>query len=210
MNSGTHAQSDIAVAACFISDVRRWGDFETKWREALEDYGIAQSGFHMTDFVAHEGPFDRSDKERDGLIKRLVDIITERQDTVLGGMVSAVAKSDYDSLVTGRLREKLGVYRYTFAIQICMAMIEEWIREWNSRGEAIRYILDQMGKCKNEINGLFDDLIANDLAVHFGIESSGWSFDNRRMIVQLQSSDILAWEGNKYARDFHFSTTQPT
>ena len=124
-------------------------------------------------------------------------------------MVTAVSKSDYDQAIRGKLREKLGAHHYTFAIQSCLAQIEEWLRESTFSGQAIGYVFDWMGKGKNEINDLFDDLIANKLAVAFGIQSNGWTFGNRRSIVQLQASDILAWEGNKFARDHHFQKLSP-
>ncbi|MGO9967576.1 MAG: hypothetical protein ACLPY2_09915 [Bryobacteraceae bacterium] len=60
---------------------------------------------------------------------------------------------------------------------------------------------DQIGKGKNEINDLFDDLIEHKIAVHFGIEPRGWSFQNHRSVVQLQASDILAWEAHKYIKE---------
>jgi hypothetical protein len=200
-DSGTHAQSDVAVAACFVSDVRRWVKFERKWKSILAEAGILGSGFHMADFVARTSPFDTwSEGERDDVIKRLIATIGSN---VLDGMVTAVIKSDYDQLVTGKLREKLGHRHYTFAIQSCLAFIEQW-RVINSQ-EPIEFIFDQMGKGKNEINDLFDDLIANKLAHHFGIEPRGWSFQNRRVIVQLQSADILAWESNRYMREHQFT-----
>lgn len=204
-DSGTHLQSDVAVAACLISDVRRWELFETEWKSILSEAGILECGFHMADFVARKPPFDAwEESKRDDVIKELVAAIGSR---ALDGMVTAVIKSDYDRLVTGKLREKLGRHHYTFAIQSCLAFIEQW-RLLNSQ-ESIDFIFDQMGKGKNEINDLFDDLIEHKLAVQFGIEPRGWSFRNRKFVVQLQGSDILAWEANKYIRENQFTGKPP-
>jgi hypothetical protein len=49
-DSGTHAQSDVAIAGCYISTVEQWQEFRRNWDEinAREDFGV----FHMADFVA--------------------------------------------------------------------------------------------------------------------------------------------------------------
>ena len=170
-DSGTHNESDIAVAACFLSDVPRWTDFEKAWNAALHDAGLLDKGFHMADFVARQSPYRWNDPSKhDEVIKKLIGIIN---DHALGGMVTAVSKADYDQTIQGKLREKLGSRHYTFAIQGCLAQIEEWLRGSTFSGEAIGYVFDQMGKGKNEINNLFDDLLANKLAVHFGIDRTG-------------------------------------
>ena len=75
-DSGTHKESDIAVAACFISDVRRWTEFEADWNSALRDAEIDKYGFHMADFVAHQPPYKWDDPNKhDEVIKTLIGII---------------------------------------------------------------------------------------------------------------------------------------
>lgn len=154
-DSGTDLKSAVAVAACYISDVRRWDRFAAEWKSVLSDAGILGCGFHMADFVAHKPPFDAWERaKRDDVIRGLVSTIGSH---ALDGMVTAVIKSDYDRFVTGKLREKLGGYHYTFAVQSCLDFIEKW-RGFNSR-EPIQFIFDQMGKGRGEINDLFDSLI---------------------------------------------------
>lgn len=124
-DSGTHTQSDIAIAACSVSDVMRWEFFESEWNAVLDETGIREPGFHMAEFVARQSPFDRwNDEKRDRVLKALIGVINRRH--VLAGMVTAVVKKDYDTLVVGKLREKLGHYHYTFAVQSCLALVEEW------------------------------------------------------------------------------------
>jgi hypothetical protein len=203
-DSGTHLESTIAVAACVVSDVRRWKQFEWAWLVVLEDAGISNVGFHMADFVAHKPPFDDwSANKRDQVIKALIEIINKY---VLGGMVTAVYKQDYDRFVSGRLREKLGTSHYTFAVQSCLAHIEAWMID-TSVAQPMQYVFDWMekGNGKHEIIDLFDDIAASNVAVNFGIEPKGYAFQHRKHIVPLQSADILAWEAYRYMRDHHFT-----
>jgi len=196
-DSGTHQQSAVAVAACFVSDHRRWGLFSADWNSVLTKEGIRETGFHMADFVARQPPFDWDDTRRDLALKRLIGII---RDHALVGMTTAVSKRDYDQLITGRLREKLGNNHYTFAVQSCMSHINEW-RHTLHDSQPYSYVFDQMGKGKNEINRFFEDMVGNNLTIHFGIEESGWSFQDRRQELPLQAADMLAWESYKYIRD---------
>ena len=54
-DSGTHTQSSIAVAACFVAPARQWEHFVRNWKEAdaAEQFGV----FHMADFVARKEQF---------------------------------------------------------------------------------------------------------------------------------------------------------
>jgi hypothetical protein len=205
-DSGTHQQSDIAVASCFISDVRRWKQFDTEWQTVLQEEGIADSGFHMADFVAQKPPFDGWGKtKRDRTVKGLVAVINK---CAIIGTTTALTKSDYDRFVTGKLRDKLGHNHYTFAVQSCMAHIEEW-RIGMLDTQPYEYVFDLMGKGKHEILDLFDSLIEHKLAVRFGIEPRGYSFQDRRSLLPLQASDILAWESNKYIREYQTTARTP-
>lgn len=197
-DSGTHQQSEIAIAACLISDVARWSDFELEWKAILEQRGILEHGFHMAEFVAKQPPFDWSDEIRDDTIQRLIAILIKFS---LAARASSVVKKDYDSLIVGRLREKLGHHHYTYAVQSCLAYIEEW-EKTSLLLQPTAYWFDQMTKGKGEIIRLFDDLLEFDKADNFGIEQYGWGFYNRRLVVPLQAADILAWESNKYMREY--------
>ena len=205
-DSGTHQQSEIAVAACYVSDVRRWTDYESAWLPILVDAGIEESGFHMADFVAHAKPYDTwSDDKRDKVLRAFISVINKY---AYEGAIAAVVKSDYDRLVTGKLREKLGEYHYTFAVQSCLAHIEYW-RKVRSDSQPVQYVFDRMSHGKHEIINLFDDIERRKTAVAFGIEPNGYAFQNRKYVVQLQATDILAWEAAKYMKVCQFTGKEP-
>lgn len=197
-DSGTHKESEYAVAACFVSDVKRWLKLDNVWREVLSDAGILDDGFHMAEFVAREKPFvGWSESKRKSVIVSLVDSINSN---ALGGFVSVVVKSDYDALVTGKLREKLGRFHYTFAVQSCLAYLEVWRRQWYM-DQPMDYEFDTVNEGKHEIIDLFDDIGKRKIATSFGIEPHGYGFRSSKRVFPLQAADILAWEGNKHMRD---------
>jgi hypothetical protein len=96
-DSGTHEQSEIAVAACYVSDVRRWTAYQSAWRSILMEAGIAEHGFHMADFVARAKPYDAwSDEKRDRVLHALLSVVKKY---AYEGAIAAVVKPDYDRLV---------------------------------------------------------------------------------------------------------------
>jgi len=195
--AGADGQSDTAVASCLVSDVMRWEEVEPAWKSVLEEFGIIDCGFDMTDFSAGNRPYSEWSKEkRDRLIPSLMN--TMRGGRVFSGIAVAIVKEDYERQVTGRLREKLGQYHYTFAVQTCLRLIEEW-RKRSAKSEPIHYVFDDQGMANREIFGLFDDLAKRKTGVSFGIESKGWSFVDRRVVVQLQPAHMLAGEFFEYA-----------
>lgn len=206
-DSGTDSGSPVAVAACFVSDVRRWTVFEAEWNAALETAGVRETGFHMADFVAHRPPFDWDEEKRNRTMRQLVGIVNHN---VLAGMATAVIKADYDRLVGGRLREKLGNLHYTFAVQGCLAYIEKWLKTTTIL-QPVAYFFDwtEDRECKRAINDLFDSILRHDLAAHFGVEPYGWGFYNRKLVVPLQAADILAWEARKYIQTSQFTGSKP-
>ena len=195
--AGADGQSDTAVASCLVSDVMRWEEVEPAWKSVLEEFGIIDCGFYMTDFSAGNQPYGEWSKEkRDRLIPALMN--TMRKDRVFSGIAVAIVKEDYDRQVTGKLREKLGQYHYTFAVQTCLRFIEEW-RNRSTVRQPMHYVFDDQGIANREIFGLFDDIAKRRTAVSFGIGSKGWSFVDRRAVVQLQPARMLAGEFFEYA-----------
>lgn len=203
-DSGTHKESEIAVAACLVSDVQRWAKLEPLWKDVLEGAGVLSQGFKMADFVAHKPPFDGwSQIKRDQVLKNLISLINSCS---LAGMITAVFKKDYDAVIQEPLLGKLGRYHYTFCVNSCIAHLGRWLV---LHRQPMDYIFDRMTKGKHEIDSLFDSLLEYDVNEPFGIAEDGWSYQSSRKIVQLQAADILAWEANKYMREFHGTTKEP-
>lgn len=199
-DSGTHPDSDIAVAAGFASEIGYWSAFESEWKAALSVAGILNEGFHSSEFEAQQKPTFSgwSNAKRDTLREALVKAIT---DHALVGVAAAVKKSDYDALVQGKLREKLGDHHYTFAVQACLYQLQGWMRYANYH-EPMQYVFDRMSnlKSKNEINLVFDDLYRHGIHNRFGIEPGGYSFESRKAFIPLQAADIIAWESFTYMK----------
>ena len=200
-DSGTHAQSPIAVAAGFIAPMLQWEHFAKDWKAADADEGFGV--FHMADFVARQKQFAlpewQDDRKRDRTLRRLINIIATRSNL---GFMTVVEKSAYDDEVPDALREKrkLGRNHYTFAVRMSMAKILKWRMKYRHK-EPIKFVFDQMSKGKGEINAVFEEALreGDEKALLHGISrDAGWSFESKDKTLPLQAADILAWETLHY------------
>ena len=71
-DSGTHSQSSVAVAACYVAPTDQWTHFERDWKLIADDEYIAV--LHMADFDRHKNPRAlrkanryHQDKNKDGI-----------------------------------------------------------------------------------------------------------------------------------------------
>lgn len=196
-DSGTHSGSPVAVAACLISSVDRWSNFQRAWCEAnaAENFGV----FHMADFEGNYDRFNtlewRDSAKKQRTLDRLIKAIRDNVEIAVG---AAVVKNDYDKVVPQEIRKRyaLGDNHYTFAVRTCVGHVLRWRKEHRHR-QAMSYVFDRMSKGKGEIINIFDTAMEQGRGaelIDFGIAKDGWSFADKAGIVQLQGADICAWE----------------
>ena len=210
-DSGTHAQSEVAVAGACIASTEQWAEFERNWEEInrREKFGV----FHMTDFVARKQQFAlpewQDEDKRARTLRALIGIINTRVRYAIAGVVE---KSAYDDLVPDDLRGRLGKNHYTFAVRQCIAAVDRW-RQSYGHTEPVKYIFDRLPKGQGrtaEINSAFRIMESGgeDATARYGIEPQGWSFKDKTGAVQLQAADIWAYENLRYVRDWHLTESQ--
>jgi hypothetical protein len=199
-DSGTHSESAVAVAACLISSIDKWTEFQKNWCEIdqAENFGV----FHMADFENNHDRFSaqewQGEEKKNRTLSRLIEAIRNNVQT---GMAVAVVKSDYDKFVPQDLRDRhsLGKNHYTFAIRTCIGHVLRW-RKQNGHTQPMNYVFDRMGKGKGEINKMFEVALGGgeDALRDLGIYKDGWSFADKSGVVELQGADICAWETFRY------------
>jgi hypothetical protein len=136
-DSGTHAESNIAIAGCYIGTVEQRKQVQRNWDEIneKEKFGV----FHMADFVARKQQFAspewQDQAKRNRTLEKLVNVITTR---VEFGIAAAVVESAYDAIVPEDMRPRLGKNHYTFAIKMCVAFLEKWREECGYTAPIVR------------------------------------------------------------------------
>ena len=195
-DSGTDGNSEIAVAACYISTKRGWDEFVQAWDYARSEEEFA--AFHMAHFVApraqgHKPFCDWDNTKKDHVYSRLAKIVNENKWI---GIASAVPKKVWDR-TPERIRQHYGREHYTFAVRMCLMRILDW-REKCLISLPIRYVFDwemSTAQKRKEISIIFDILGRNEpMAQKFGVEPGGYSFEHKEEFKPLQAADILAWQ----------------
>ena len=102
--SGTHASSDAAVVAGFVSNVSQWEAFSREWQEVLTDVGL--DAFHMTDFENGRGQFSGwTVAAKKALLNRLLPIIHEH---TLWNVGCIVLRESFDSFLSPPVKRLCG------------------------------------------------------------------------------------------------------
>ena len=195
-DSGTNAQSDIAIAACYVSTQSGWKRFVEEWDTARCEEGF--DAFHMAEFVApreqgHKPWCDWDNVKKDRVYKRLAGIINDNKRI---GVAAAVPKAVYDE-VPERIRNHYGFQHYTFAVRTCLVKIAKW-REKSLISHPMQYVFDweESGTPKRlEISAMLDG-IHPKLKQMFGVDTGGYGFQKKSRFKPLQAADILAWQMN--------------
>ena len=203
-DSGTDSQSDIAIAACYVSTKRAWGRFVNAWDRVRHEEGF--DVFHMAEFRApreqrHEPFCDWDDDKKDRVYWRLANIINENKRI---GIAVALPKEVYDQKVPERIRRSHGEDHYAFAVIKCLFLLAKWrdaslitlpteiVFDWEEPGS----------KKRSEISRILDSL-DDSIAKRFGMEYQGYSFHRRSDFKPLQAADILAWQMNRHMRKIY-------
>jgi hypothetical protein len=203
-DSGTHRESDIAVAGCYVSTESGWRAFTREWNEIANDEGF--DDFHMARFVApssqgHE-PWCNWDRiKKDRVFRRLARVINENKRIGIG---VALPKSVYDQGVPERIRDHYGHEHYTFAVRMCLMQIHLW-RHQSNNVLPVKYVFDweTPGTSKyREITRLMTTIHPN-LQPLFGLDTGGFCFESRRVAKPLYAADILAWQMNSHIRKIY-------
>lgn len=193
-DSGTAPDQQIALAACYLGTVEQWREFNRNWADASEEEGFGT--FHMAEFAAGEKQFKNwSIEKKKHVLDRLCNIITTRARC---GFATAVAKSDYDEIVTGHFRRYCGGFHYTFAIRQTVGRVAMWRTRYSPKS-SMRYVFDWMESglpARREIEYLLDAAVTTSefQKKRIGVAVlKGYSFERKSSILPLQAADILAW-----------------
>jgi hypothetical protein len=195
-DSGTHPDSEIAVAACYVGANEQWERHASDWNRAkvLEKFNV----FGMADVLGGGGEFRFwPSGKRIQVIRRLIRLTTLRASI---GFSFAVIKKEYDATVPSRLRDVAGRHHYTFMVRSCLKSVHDWREQYNVSAP-IRYVFDRMGKGKGEIETVLTRLIEDGEGEPFGLSLGGFGFESKTCEPGLQAVDILAHETYRMMRD---------
>jgi hypothetical protein len=210
-DSGTHNESEWAIAACVIAPVRQWEKFREEWQKIAKDENFEV--FHMANFVARKPPFDtpewHDDEKRRRIMQKLVGTIKCRATCAF---VSALQKSAYDEVVPEKIKADRAMENHsTFAVRMCLGRVIRWRSEYGRTGP-LQFVFDRVSKGKGEIDEVFNRSLAENAESALsdtGIVRGGWSFEDKAQFIPIQAADILAWEALYFVAKLCLSPSLP-
>lgn len=187
--SYTHPPAPLVYSiGGYVSSYIQWKKFRKEWKMALAEAEV--SYFHMVDFQACKPPYgDWSKQRRINLLKTLHKIIHNR---VQRSFVSTVIMEDYNRL-TGEQKRAFGT-PHAYAAINCMKHIATWCNE-NHYNAPMDYIFEKGSPHDKEIRLIFENLLGVKEKEFYRVGS--FEFADKRDVLPLQASDVLAYEVTK-------------
>jgi hypothetical protein len=195
-DSGTDANTPVAVAACYISSKEQWNEFIRNWDEVREREGF--DVFHMCEFVAKKEaghtPFcDWDNQKKDRVYNKLASIINTR---IRCGFAVAVPKAPFDRYVFQEFKDGFASDHYTWAVRSILSFISDWREKANVRSP-MQYVFHHGSLSEDRIRQIWKDESKKNSALadfRFGMVPEGIMFRDEGLFKPLQAADILGWQ----------------
>jgi hypothetical protein len=201
-DSGTDANTPVAVAACYIASKEQWNGFVRNWDEVREreEFDV----FHMSEFMArpeagHKPFCDWDNTKKDRVYRKLASIINTR---ILRGFAVAVPKAPFDRFVFQEFKDGFAADHYTLAIRTMLDLICDW-REANQIYDLMQYVFDRGSLSQDRIEQIWKSeskLNSNLTAARYGMTPTGIMFEDDALFKPLQAADIFGWQVQNHMR----------
>lgn len=188
-DSGTHSESETAVAACLVASDKAWESLTLDWGDVCVEEGFEH--FHMTDFIGrHKLPYSAwDDEKRDRVYRKLAALIGKY---IERGYSVTVQKSAFVTIAP-ETRAVIGDKPYTLAVRTCIGNMRKWRVD---SGGNFQFVFDWIskGNGKGEIKAIHETLSQIERE-EYGLTqmTDGWSCQHKQDFPPLQAADIFAW-----------------
>lgn len=198
--SGNKHDKTVLCLGGLLSSVSQWSEMEREWNETLLDSPMPRyedgrpQPFHMTDFEANAGVFDKkhgwTEEGKTTLFDRLLGIMVRRVKMRVYTMLSL---GDYRAQISHADPELKRAY--TFAALGVASRIGHWARS-AANAENVPYVFEKAkGVDQGRAMRAIDDLRRGDAGNVFQI---GETISADKVLPPLQAADIWSWEVRRY------------
>lgn len=187
--SGLHEGSSASVVAGYISDVRSWQTFKSKWDQLTHREGVKV--LHRSEIESFDKSKNFANWDKDHQIKLLQEAHSIIKDCTIVGIGDAVVKSEFDDVVPPVVKRAFGGV-YGWLMQDLLKHIAEWAERTKFSGP-IRYVFEAGAEGRHQIDRVIS-VLYDDLPTRNRMRLSGWSYASKDNVTQLQSADWFAYE----------------
>ena len=183
--SGSNRGSAVLCVAGYIYEKEKCAALDEEWLKVLVANNLPY--FRMSSCAHGTAPFELLDKDcRVEIEKTLIGLI---KTFASYGCAVSVEPSKYihimpiDSRVGGS---------YSFCVNTCLQAVASWADESNYHGD-IAYFFESGHRSQSEANGIMDRIFQIP-EMRKRYRYSSHTFADKRKVMALQSSDLLAWQ----------------
>lgn len=122
--SGKSNRPTVLSIAGYVSDSKKWAQFETEWARILNRESVSR--FHMTDFVSSQGEFTAWKGEtsrRKAFINDLLVCARRYTNKAFGG---AVVLRDYNAVNRRYELQECAGHPYPLCAHYCVRLVRNW------------------------------------------------------------------------------------
>ncbi len=177
-DSGSHKDSHACVVAGYLGGVNRWKEFERRWRQVLDKYGVSEF---------HARVFWRRTPEGEG-VEEYKGWNRQRLEEFLGHLLSVIENTAIYPFASGILRSEWS--RLTLREQCNPGLVMHLFFDDNKQTNAWATI------CYTRLKALAITEGAADAARKL----DGLTFSDSRVALPLQAADLLAWEAYQHCK----------
>lgn len=183
-DSGTDAESRVAVLAGYLGPAEEWTVLEAEWNAVLRREDLT---FYRTADCNHsQGQFDGwPSPRRNALHREMVEIITRRQLVPIG--IACKVLTPFASRVP-----------WTWEFEACFVRVIEWVGEYMRKlpaGEQVSMLIERKEEAEATLVAIYNQLMTPENLGEFRPYFAGPpGFRPKEGYPQVQAADVLAYE----------------
>ncbi|MPY74311.1 MAG: DUF3800 domain-containing protein [Alphaproteobacteria bacterium] len=197
--TGIHDGALVTAIGGFVATQDAWSELETEWVKLIDEFasrGVRQ--FHMTDFLAQKGEFERMDGPlRNYMLTRISELLASAD---VRGIFSAVVCDDWVSTV--RDAEFLSQFPKPFFL--CFEDVTRQLWEWSGKyagGEPVAPMFAHQPEYHDRMAAVGQYLANTDWYPRFLVSIT---FGTPDRFIPLQAADFAAFSVREDIENRHY------
>ena len=197
--SETTGTGPVFTISALLATGPTWFELDRKWRAALVEEGLSDTGFHMVECENRSGAFEGMERfERDRLQQSLIEICNAHP---LWSYAIAVKLDDYRPLQP-KMDQKFGAIAKPYYLGF--RYMVQWLAELlDTNGfnptECMSLVFDQHQEYQGRAKELYD--ATRESGAPPSHRMGSLTFSDRRTRPPLQAADIWAYESRAHVRN---------
>lgn len=186
-------ESGVFCVSGYVFESIQAKKFDKEWRALFG----SRLPFHMVDLISGRERFKGlSQKDRDTLLRRAVEIINRRMTL---GVATCCNTRDFDAIAP-RWAVELA-HPYSVCAHFCMGLASHWLQEHQDK-RRVAYVFESGHKHQPKADRLFRSATHhNQFLALYHYQSHTFALQD--VATPLQAADVLAWEWAQYCDGTH-------